>query len=63
MALSGQTWLAATKKERVACGRKAPGGGGKVGCKGYGESTNSSGSPYLIGCRRKNVGCHEVATV
>ena len=58
-ALSGQTWLAATKKERPACGRKAPGGGGKLGCRGYGESTNSSGSPHLAGCRRKNIGCHE----
>ena len=30
-----------------------------MGCKGYGNSTNTSGSPHLAGCRRKNIGCHE----
>ena len=43
----------------MACGHKAPGGGDKSGCRGYGKSTNSSGSPRLTGYIRKNTGCHE----
>ena len=43
----------------MAARRRGGGGGGKSGCRGYGKSTDSSGSPHLTGCRRENTGCHE----
>ena len=43
----------------MACGRKAPGGGNKSRWRGYGKSTDSSGSPHFTRCRRKKTRCHE----
>ena len=63
MALSGLTWLAVARKEWVACGRKAPGGGDKPGCKGNGKSTDNIGSPHWTGCIRKTQGATSVAMV